>query len=586
MQNVERIAAVLADHWDELPAYFGDGWISVLPQIADLSHQLRSAGSADHQALLAMRLALLFRGHPVAAPLLSVSTESQRSSTSLPVSPTAGGLAALRDRIAATAASRYTEIFAPERMRVGERGVLTVRLTRTELAASVAPAHLPAGDRFEVRLHAPSFVVEGNPVRALDITSDADSETAVFYLTAIEPSTNGVSVDVLHGDLIAATRHVPVAVESSSGSTAGSHTSVQVVPASLEAADIELRILQSTQDGAPVLSFYLHSPSGSAGYHHFHAGDVKLAAPPEEYQQRVLGDLERRHGTRGARRQRAVGYQLYRELLPAELRAAYRELTRKPLRTMHITSDEPWIPWELVLPDEDGLDDDFWCIRFELTRWLAGPSGPPRRVTARSLAFLDASAPPNHPPLPAVADERAHLTRLARRFSMADRSPAVATSDAIDQLLDNACGELGLWHFGCHGDVSSLILADGVRLTPDELAGPRQSALRDRRPLVFLNACRAGGQELSWTGLGGWASAWTGRCWSPFVGPLWSVTDAPAAFLAARFYDELAHGAPIGAAMTCARKATRQQWPEDSTWLAYSVYAHPNTTVAFGRATT
>lgn len=30
--DIEWIAAVLASSWDELPAYFGDAWISVLPQ--------------------------------------------------------------------------------------------------------------------------------------------------------------------------------------------------------------------------------------------------------------------------------------------------------------------------------------------------------------------------------------------------------------------------------------------------------------------------------------------------------------------------------------------------------------------------
>ncbi|ONI79968.1 hypothetical protein ALI144C_24965 [Actinosynnema sp. ALI-1.44] len=59
------------------------------------------------------------------------------------------------------------------------------------------------------------------------------------------------------------------------------------------------------------------------------------------------------------------------------------------------------------------------------------------------------------------------------------------------------------------------------------------------------------------------------------------VTDRPAAFLAAEFYDRLATGATVGRAMTKARLTTRRRWPDDPTWLANSVYAHPNTTVAF-----
>ncbi|MFF1418659.1 hypothetical protein [Streptomyces sp. NPDC058280] len=85
-------------------------------------------------------------------------------------------MAALRSRVAAAAAARYPEIFAPKRLRIGERGVLTVRLTRTELAASVAPAYLPAAECFEIRLHAPGFAVEGDPARTLEAAPDAESE--------------------------------------------------------------------------------------------------------------------------------------------------------------------------------------------------------------------------------------------------------------------------------------------------------------------------------------------------------------------------------------------------------------------------
>jgi hypothetical protein len=194
--------------------------------------------------------------------------------------PADSGLASTRrwSRVATAAAARYTEIFAPERLRVGERGVLTVRLTRTELATSVLPAHLPAGECFQVRLHAPGFAVEGDPVRTLPVTPDADSETAAFYLTAREPSTDGVTVDILRGGVVAATKHVPLPVLSSA---VASPATIEVSPTSLAAADIELRILVSARSGASVLSFYLHSPTQSAGYHHFYAGEVTLTGSPQ-----------------------------------------------------------------------------------------------------------------------------------------------------------------------------------------------------------------------------------------------------------------------------------------------------------------
>ncbi|MYV97250.1 CHAT domain-containing protein [Streptomyces sp. SID3343] len=593
--GVERIVAVVADDWDELPAHFGNSWADVFPQIAELAWTLDATGDSDRNAVLAMRLAMLFAGHPTVAPRLRHSAEGTRrhgtNDVAKPI-PLATALGALRSRVAEVATTRYTEVFAPRSMRLGERGVITVRLTRTGLAASIGPDRVSVdGDReVELRLYDPSgaFTIEGNPIRALTIPPDTDSETAAFHLTALATSTTGLTLDLLQNDVIAATIHIPLPIvaEPAAVTEQSPVAGFEVAPTTLTPADLELRIIESKHDGGSTLSFFLHSPNGSAGYHHFPAGEVTISGSPRELQRKLFDDLESRHGSRGVRRQRALGYQLYRELLPPALRSAYRDLSAKPLRTLHITSDEPWIPWELVLPyDADGpgptVEDDHWCVRFELTRWLAGPAGPPACVTARSAVFLEASDPPGADPLPAVRGERTQLLALTRRLGMADHSPARADSAAVDALLDKETGHIGLWHFAGHGDVSALLLADGVLLTPDELAGPRQSALRARRPLVFLNACRAARQEPSWSGLGGWAQAWAGRCWSPFVGPMWQVTDQPAAFLAAAFYNRLATGATVGRAMTEARLDTRQRWPDDPTWLAYSVYAHPNTTIPF-----
>jgi hypothetical protein len=60
------------------------------------------------------------------------------------------------------------------------------------------------------------------------------------------------------------------------------------------------------------------------------------------------------------------------------------------------------------------------------------------------------------------------------------------------------------------------------------------------------------------------------RCHTPSV-PLWSVTDANALSFAETFYRELLAGG---------RRTARTAG--DPTWLAYSVYAHPNARVMLG----
>jgi len=124
---------------------------------------------------------------------------------------------------------------------------------------------------------------------------------------------------------------------------------------------------------------------------------------------------------------------------------------------------------------------------------------------------------------------------------------------------------------------SRLLLADGWPLRPRDLFGRRQQHVSEDRPLVFLNACRIAQRSWSLTRLGGWAGAWVdrARC-GAFIGPLWSVDDFAAFKFCRAFYEALRWGRTIGQAVKDAQQTVRAADPDDLTWLAYSVYAHPN----------
>ena len=102
---------------------------------------------------------------------------------------------------------------------------------------------------------------------------------------------------------------------------------------------------------------------------------------------------------------------------------------------------------------------------------------------------------------------------------------------------------------------------------------------------MFLNACRVGSGGLSITGLGGWASVLVGDCGvGAVIAPLWSVNDALACEFARVFYEQLRTqpGCTIGQALRQARRRVRDAAPHNPTWLAYSLYAHPNARVRLG----
>lgn len=116
-----------------------------------------------------------------------------------------------------------------------------------------------------------------------------------------------------------------------------------------------------------------------------------------------------------------------------------------------------------------------------------------------------------------------------------------------------------------------------------DLARAGKQAVGARRPLVFLNVCSAGRQGRSLTGLGGWVQAWVERSRAgAFVAPLCTVEDRLAHRFAEVFYDALGAGQALGRAARTAREAVKAERPDDPTWLAYSVYGHPNARVEWG----
>ncbi len=365
----------------------------------------------------------------------------------------------------------------------------------------------------------------------------------------------------------------------------------------IEAAPIDLEMRVSLRDGA--LHYTLHSPSGAVGYAFKEISGAAITGSPEEFRVSLMERLERLHRGKGTDDEHLMlreiseeladlGRWLYDQLFPPELQTAYRKF-RGVVRTLQITSDEPWIPWELVKPFDAGdpssiVEDDFLCMQFELTRWLAGDTAPAAAVSVDRLAVFEVGKPRKGAVLPAAAEERKRVASLASDHpNLEDVSPKEAGFNELKTLLRD--GRLGLLHFAGHGDYSAeqpdesrIDLAHRRHFRPQNLTDPQLRArLRQDRPLVFLNACRAAQQGWSLTGLGGWADAWVRDCGcGAFVAPQWKVSDGLAESFAGAFYTALEEGETFGAAARKARQALRDEEPGLPTWLAYSVYAHPN----------
>lgn len=353
--------------------------------------------------------------------------------------------------------------------------------------------------------------------------------------------------------------------------------------------DLELRI---TLEDERTLAFELTSQS--LGYHRTPMGRKSLNVAPRQHLDLLFDDLSQLARGSGVRysaldqsevgsKIAAFGQLLYRDLLPDDLKRAYRRIRQRraeqPL-TLLITSDEPWIPWELVKPFERGteteaaIDDPFFCEQFALTRWLAGV-GLRRQLEVSAIALV---APASD--LSYVQRERAYIDGLARRAPRARVLPPIGAAPAVRAGLREASAQL--WHMACHGNFASAtpdrsaVQLDGGDLRAEEIVGPVEQGISQSQPLVLLNACHTGRQDFALTGLGGWAQQFVRAGASAFIGTQWEAHDALAAEFAVALYEALWSGKTLAQASHAARQAIKRQDAANPTWLAYAIYGHPD----------
>ncbi len=646
MEPEDILQAVLI-LWDELPRLVGPAWVDLYPQIADLVARLQRTQDLMKRTSLVADMTLLLQPYPQARQRLREvvdeisqereavtrlseerqehlnvrypdpleyairSAEAEAAKAESQTTRWSDLLDGLRRRLDPPPVTRYTDITAPRRLARGRRGVITVGLTRAPRPESeeAHPLEILPNELLEIHLqaHLQDFEIIGDLVKRLPVEAEKDTEPVVFYIKGLSLGTKRLTLDFRQSGVTIGTVRLVIEVTQ----TTVSQEQLQKLTATLNAGgpyapppDLDIRVTVRSHDGQTRLDYVLHSPNGAADVHYHHIEGRTIVGSPAAYQARQMEKIEALAAGRDVdghpltpqqveNKLRAIGRLLFAELFSDEMRSAYRRF-REDVRTLQITSDEPWIPWELVRPYDASdpanvIDDDFLCARFQMTRWLAGRGQGSGKIEIRRAACVEAGQALSTAPLQYAQAEKDYLIQLMTSCGgVEDLSPDPATGAAVDALLD--AGDIDLWHFAAHGNVdfdhpneSVVILADRRGLRPEDIHGPRQTHIARDKPLVFLNACRVGQQSWSLTQLGGWVQACVGRsrC-GAFVGPLWSVNDWLAYEFARTFYDALQQGEIMGQAARTARERIRGLAPHNPTWLAYSVYAHPNARVVFG----
>jgi len=282
---------------------------------------------------------------------------------------------------------------------------------------------------------------------------------------------------------------------------------------------------------------------------------------------------------------RGAGKKLF-ERAPQIFRDAYWRIVdeKKPLQTISIVSQDPFIPWELMIPHRDLPDGSFEIrkplgVEFRIGRWTKKQHFAAPQTLPLNDGWVFA---PNYrdppPPQPLKwADDEAKLVMDA--FHGERISPA-STAKFI-QTIKNDCRSF--LHFICHGSSrlagsQTILDEDKAVLTSLQLAGYEiDNACAKKKPFVFLNACEVGRPIPSLTGLGGFASEFVDLGASAVIAPLWSVKDDIAHEVAEEFYGAIKADPriPFAEVIRKIRKRAYDDPAGEDTYAAYCFYGDP-----------
>ncbi|MGY1712509.1 CHAT domain-containing protein [Geodermatophilus sp. SYSU D00758] len=268
-----------------------------------------------------------------------------------------------------------------------------------------------------------------------------------------------------------------------------------------------------------------------------------------------------------------------------------------------LTTNEPYVPWELAWLDEDFVDasllpqgmDGGWLGQFwSVGRWVAptptarGGDRPPQPpstdidVQRMVVAVGDYASDTRLRELPEATAEG---NDLALTY---DALRIVANEDSMDQLLSDRLTRGGepfhpdVVHIAAHGQVSLnaqqysgvVLSGSGKRMSPITVLGSKFDVTQ---PFVFLNACQVGTAGSILSTYGGMPGAFLGEGCRGYLAPLWDVDDDVARAFATEFYREtLRSQRPVADVLRELRSRFGTDWaPGSATPLAYVFYGHP-----------
>lgn len=477
--------------------------------------------------------------------------------------------------------SRSVKTDFPEVVTEGQTVSLSVTLVEKTRGKAAVQLAVSPGTKIEVVvLPQRCFALEGEGEGHLVVTDEPETSAIRFVVKATSTGRGKIRIlcfqDAQPLGVITLTPEVVAQVSNLEQAYAASVEPLRAPPST--SPDLSLLIFEQEEQDHHTINFRLSASDPELKLNLKPFGSTRLQNPLSYFQE-FFKDIESlRLGTDeetaiATRRLELKGADLFKSLLPRDLQTLLWSL-RDRVTSVHVQSDEPWIPWELLRlqGEEDGraVEGQFFCEAFDMTRWFPG-------VPLRPVLGLGQMAVvvPTDSGLPMAKDELAYLLSLDGE----QRTVTEVTASYLKLLGHLSLGVYDGWHFTGHGEFNSAevnrsrILLEGAQaLCPEDISG-KVGNCGLPHPLVFLNACQTGRGAMALTGMGGWAKRFIEAGAACFIGSLWSVYDDAAHEFSVAFYKQLLAGDPIGRAARVARHAARRL--DNPSWLAYTVFADP-----------
>ena len=464
----------------------------------------------------------------------------------------------------------------PDSMAVSETASLLVALSSGEERFGATP--VPYGETLDiVAVASDHFEAAGSLEGCIEL-SDPPSLPLQFKLRAIQPGCGRIRILVFHrGAGIAQTVLITTIAEKPEVQRPFRHYRQSRVTLLERQPDLSLWIFESPGSGNETfVDFRVSAANPALSLNMKSFGCVSLGYEPQKFAHELFESIEDLFGDDNAQRVlERQGARLFEIALPKTLRDELWSL-RDRIRYVQIQSDEPWIPWEICRlwgrgPSGRFEEENFFCESFAVTRWRPG-IGQKLTLSLRRLALVVADSD-----LPAAPEEREVLCSLIGEDRDVQEVPP--TLKSVEKAFMS--GRFDGIHFACHGslnelDLQVLHLGHQEKLTPGHITG-LVANLGDARPLVFLNACSSGRTFRRLNTIDGWAQRFLSAGCSAFLGAYWETEDKACLAFTRAFYDGLISGKPISEAARGARAASKRKG--GTSWLAYTVYAHPLATI-------